>query len=169
MTSQGVTIKSMQQKFMAQAIGAAKQAKANGGVAIGAILVDPKGNVVAAGGSNVGVTHDPTTHAEINCIREACKQLNSDDLYGYTLYSTLEPCHMCLSAAAWARITQVYFGAYRKDVDQTLFDIKGNFSDEQEAAKMNLRENATMQVTGGILESDCAKLLATYHELPKHA
>ncbi len=158
----------MQQKFMTLAIEAAKKSQSKGGAAIGAVLVDPKGEVVASGGSSVGLTLDPTSHAEINCIREACKQLSSDDLYGYTLYSTLEPCHMCLSAAAWARIAKVYFGAYRKDVDATLFDIKGDFSDEQEAAKMNLREDHQMKVVGGILEQDCAKLLATYHELSKH-
>lgn len=76
---------------------------------------------------------------------------------------------MCLSAAAWARIPRVFFGAYRKDVDETLFDIKGDFSDEQEGKRMNLRENLSMQVAGGVLETECAALLATYHELPKHA
>lgn len=156
-------------KYMTSAIKAAKEAKCEGGVSIGAVLVnDATGEVVASGGSIVGVTHDPTSHAEVNCIRAASKQLNSDDLFGYTLYSTLEPCHMCLSAAAWARIQNVYFGAYRKDVDETLFDIKGKFSDEQEAARMNLRENVQMEVIGGILEYECADLLGEYHDRAKH-
>jgi len=164
------TIKPMQQKYMHMAVRAAQQAKASGGVAIGAVLVEnATGKVVSAAGSNVGVTHDPTSHAEVNCIRQACKQLGADDLYGYTLYSTLEPCHMCLSAAAWARITKVFFGAYRKDVDPTLFDIKGDFSDEQEAARMNLREQDQMQVVGGVLEKECASLLDSYHEMFKHS
>lgn len=76
---------------------------------------------------------------------------------------------MCLSASAWARIQKIFFGAYRKDVDETLFDIKGDFNDEQEGKRMNLRENLTMEVRGGVLESECAELLAKYHELPKHA
>ena len=157
------------QAYMQQAIQAAKAAQQNGGVAIGAVLVDnATGNVIATGGSVVGVTKDPTSHAEINAIRMAAKQRGTDDLFGCTLYSTLEPCHMCLSAAAWARIPHVYFGAYRKDVDPTLFDISGEFSAEQEAARMNLREDAKMEVIGGVLEQQCAALLAGYHERPKH-
>jgi tRNA(Arg) A34 adenosine deaminase TadA len=76
---------------------------------------------------------------------------------------------MCLSAAAWARIQHVIFGAYRKDVDAALFDIRGKFSDEEEAARMNLREKTTMQVRGGVLERECADLLGTYHDLAKHS
>lgn len=154
---------------MRLAIAAANEAKQAGGVAIGAVLVETAtGRVTASGGSLVGVTKDPTAHAEVNCIRQAAKQLGSDNLYAYTLFSTLEPCHMCLSAASWARIPQVFFGAYRKDVDATLFDITGNFSDEQEAARMNLRERATMHAHGGILEQACAELLAGYPDAFKH-
>jgi tRNA(Arg) A34 adenosine deaminase TadA len=156
--------------YMLKAIAAAKQAQHEHGVPIGAVLVEQaSGEVVATGGSLVDVSKDPTAHAEVNCIRAAAKKLGTDDLYNYTLYSTLEPCHMCLSAAAWAKIPRVFFGAYRKDVDENLFDIKGQFSDEQEAARMNLRENTTMVVTGGVLEADCAKLLARHHEQSRHS
>ena len=75
---------------------------------------------------------------------------------------------MCLSACAWAKIPNVYFGAYRKDVSETLFDIKGDFSDEAESGRMNLRERINMNVVGGVLEDECAKLLAGYDEQPKH-
>lgn len=156
--------------YMNAAIQAAIQSKQRGGVAIGAVLVNSTtGEIIATGGSQVGPTHDPTAHAEINAIRAAAHQLGTSDLFAFTLFSTLEPCHMCLSAAAWARIPRVFFGAYRKDVDETLFDIKGDFSDEQEGKRMNLRENLSMDVKGGVLETECAALLATYHELPKHA
>ena len=155
---------------MSLAIQAAKDSAAKGGVAIGAVIVNSTtGEVSGVGGSQVGPTKDPTAHAEINAIRAAAQKLGSDDLFEYILFSTLEPCHMCLSASAWARIPRIFFGAYRKDVDETLFDIKGDFSDEQEGKRMNLRENLTMQVTGGVLEHECAELLANYHELPKHA
>lgn len=158
------------QKYMSLAIQTAQDAQLDGGVAIGAVLVENStGKVIATGGSIVGLTHDPTSHAEINCIRAACKQLDSDDLYNYTLYSTLEPCHMCLSAAAWARIRHIVFGAYRKDVDATLFDISGKFSDELEAKRMNLRERSGMDCHGGVLEKECAKLLGTYHDLARHS
>lgn len=158
------------EEYMNEAIAVASTTKANGGVAIGAVLVDHgSGLIVSTGGSLVAATHDPTAHAEINAIRKAADLLRTDDLFGLTLYSTLEPCHMCLSAAAWARIPRVYFGAYKKDVDATLFDIKGDFSDEEEGLRMNLREGISMDVIGGIQEEACAQLLATHNELPHHA
>ena len=157
------------ERYMRAAIEAARHAERTGGVAIGAVLVDAaSGEIVAAGGSMVGLAHDPTAHAEINAIRNAAKRLSSDDLYNLTLYSTLEPCHMCLSAAAWARIPRVYFGAYRKDVDGSLFDIMGDFSDEAEGGRMNLRERTHMQVKGGVCEAECAALLDAYHDGPRH-
>jgi len=156
--------------YMSLAIAAANEAKKDGGVAIGAVLVEEAtGTVVATGGSMVAVAKDPTAHAEVNCIRRAAAKLGTDDMFEYTLYSTLEPCHMCLSAAAWAKIPRVFFGAYRKDVDATLFDVKAGPSDEQEAMHMNLREHTDMQVQGGVLEPECAKLLGAYHEQAKHA
>jgi guanine deaminase len=156
--------------YMRQAIAAARQSVKDGGAAIGAVLVDTAtGRVVATGESLVKVSHDPTAHAEIGCIRTAAHELASDDLYGHTLISTLEPCHMCLSAAAWARISTIYFGAYRNDVDPSLFDLLGSFSDEQEAARMNLREQVAMTVTGGILGAQCAKLLAGYRDGSRHS
>lgn len=151
------------QKYMRYAIEAALEAERQGGVAIGAILVNKSGQMIAKGGSLVAVNCDPTSHAEINCIRTACQHLHGYNLVdGYTVYSTLEPCHMCLSAIAWAKIENVVFGAYRKDVDASLFDITGKFSDEREAARMNLRESIHMNCRGGVLEKDCASLLQKY-------
>lgn len=154
--------------YMQHAIDVAVVSKNSGGVAIGAILVDRQtGSVIAEGKSVVGLTKDPTAHAEINCIRAASQILGTDDLFDLMLFSTLEPCHMCLSASAWARITKIYFGAYKKDVNESLFDIKGDFSDEHEGRRMNLRENLNMAVTGGILEKECADLLINYND-PHH-
>jgi tRNA(adenine34) deaminase len=155
------------QHYMKLAIQEAHGMSDKGGVAIGAVLINEQGEVIGRGGSMVGLAHDPTAHAEVNCIREAAARKGSDDLFGSTLFSTLEPCHMCLSAAAWARIATVYFGAYRKDVDASLFDVAG-ISDEDEAKKMNLRENVEMFVQGGICRSECAALLAGYHEQHRH-
>ena len=156
--------------YMELAVQEAKSSQQNGGVAIGAVLVDTNsGQIISKGRSTVKISHDPTAHAEVNAIREAAGKISSDDLFGYTLFSTLEPCHMCLSAAAWARIPQLYFGAYRKDVDDTLFDIKGEFSDELESIRMNLRENLSMKVVGGVMEQQCADLLASYHDAPHHS
>jgi tRNA(Arg) A34 adenosine deaminase TadA len=157
-----------QEAYMDAAMRVAQESRQNGGVAIGAVLVDANGVIIASGASTVALMHDPTAHAEVNCIRQAARDRESDDLYGTALYSTLEPCHMCLSAAAWARIGLVYFGAYRKDVDESLFDILGDFNDEAEAARMNLRENEAMRVVGGVREKECGALLKSYRDLPRH-
>ena len=156
---------------MQQAIEIAKQTEQKGGVAIGALLVDDvTGEVVATGGSEVALQHDATAHAEIIAIRTASKKRGSDDLFGLILYSTLEPCHMCLSAAAWAKISHVFFGAYRKDVNEDLFDVVNGVGDEAEAHAMNLRENANMIVHGGIRERECAELLKHHGaEKPAHS
>jgi len=148
------------EEYMRIAIEMAHASRKDGGAVIGAVLVDTSGKVVATGESVVGPTHDPTAHAEVNAIRYASAERGDDDLRDMTLYSTLEPCHMCLSAAAWARIPLVVFGAYRKDVHHdSYFDMLGNTSDEAEAEKMNIHSHAHMVVKGGVLESECTDLL----------
>ncbi len=99
----------------------------------GAVIVDKEGNIIANGNNKVLKDKDPTAHAEIVAIREACKVLNTNDLSGYTLYTSCEPCPMCLSAIIWANIKQVYFGCTRKDAanigfrDDDIYEfIKGN-------------------------------------------
>src|SRR5438105_5081837 len=74
-------------------------------------LIVKDGKVVACTHNTVWATTDPTAHAEVNCIRAAAKALNSIDFKGSTLYSTTEPCPMCLAAIHWAKIDRVVFGA----------------------------------------------------------
>lgn len=148
--------------YMKLAVKVARKSLRDGGATIGAVLVDDTtGRVVATGESVVAVTHDPTAHAEINAIREATRIRQSDKLHNTTLFSTLEPCHMCLSAAAWARIPRVVFGAYKQDVHHdSYFDIVGKFSDEEEAKRMNIHSGGEhMQVEGGVRREECVKLL----------
>lgn len=143
---------------MREAIKVAGQSKLEGGAPIGSVLVDPKtGRIIASGQSLVGVTHDPTAHAEINCIRHACRQLGSQDLSRFVLFSTLEPCVMCLGACVWAGISQIYFGAGHKDVDPKW--LESNLDDQILAAKMYLINGQKPQVQGGILKHECAALL----------
>ena len=152
------------ENYMLEAIKAAKEAELEGGVAIGAVIVkESTGKVIATGGSTANHTNDPTAHAEVNCIREAAQKLKTNDLHDYTIYTTLESCHMCLSAAAWARIPRIFFGAYHKDVDSSLIDVKGKFLDEEEAKRMNLRDDISMVAKGGILEKECLHLLDSYN------
>ena len=88
--------------------------KGDGGP-FGAVIVDSDGNIISRGHNMVLCTNDPTNHAEVVAIREACRKLNTYDLSGCTIYSSCEPCPMCLSAIIWSNIKTVYFGADRKD------------------------------------------------------
>ena len=81
----------------------------------GAIIVDKNGNIVAKGNNRVLCDLDPTAHAEITTIREACKKLKTYDLSNYILYTSCEPCPMCLSAIIWANIKEVYYGCTKED------------------------------------------------------
>lgn len=96
---------------MNQALAEARAAADRGEVPVGAVLVDPAGRVVAAAGNRTRERSDPTAHAEIEVIRQACAEAGSERLVGYDLYVTLEPCAMCAAAIAAARIARVYYGA----------------------------------------------------------
>lgn len=87
----------------------------------GAVITDKDGNIISRGHNLVLKTNDPTNHAEIVAIREACKKLNTHDLSSYIIYSSCEPCPMCLSAIIWSNIKIMYFGATRYDADKAGF------------------------------------------------
>lgn len=105
--ARGMSFKS----HMDQALAEARAAAMRGEVPVGAVIVAPDGRVVAAAGNRTRELHDPTGHAEILAMREACAMAGSERLVGYDLYVTLEPCPMCASAISQARIARVYFGA----------------------------------------------------------
>lgn len=97
--------------YMNQALEAARAAAARGEVPVGAVLVAPDGTVAAVTGNRTRELNDPTAHAEILAIREACQKAGSERLPGYDLYVTLEPCAMCAAAISAARIARLYYGA----------------------------------------------------------
>ena len=104
----------------------------NEGGPFGAVIVDKQGNIISNGNNKVLLEKDPTAHAEITAIREACKKLNTHDLSNYILYTSCEPCPMCLSAIIWANIKEVYYGCTKEDAaeigfrDEAIYDfIKG--------------------------------------------
>lgn len=109
------------QKYMLEAIALAKRnASSVTGGPFGAIVV--KGNeIICATVNTVTSDKDPTAHAEVNAIRDACKKLDTFNLTGCTLYSSCEPCPMCLSAVYWARIDKIYFAADRKEAERAGF------------------------------------------------
>ena len=96
---------------MSQALEQARAAAARGEVPVGAVLVGPDGQVVAAAGNRTRELNDPTAHAEILAIRAGCAARGGERLPGHDLYVTLEPCAMCAAAIAAARIARVYYGA----------------------------------------------------------
>lgn len=87
----------------------------------GAVIVDKDCNIVGVGFNTVTSTNDPTAHAEVNAIRNACKNLGTFDLGGYTLLATGYPCPMCLSAIMWANILDVYYVADVKEAERIGF------------------------------------------------
>ncbi len=96
---------------MWRALDEAEEAMRRGEVPVGAVITDAEGKVVAADGNRTRQLLDPTAHAEMLVIREACRLTRSERLAGYDLYVTLEPCAMCATAISFARIRRLYFGA----------------------------------------------------------
>ncbi|MBY6156267.1 nucleoside deaminase [Pseudooceanicola nitratireducens] len=97
--------------FMDQALEEAQAAAARGEVPVGAVLVDPAGRIVARAGNRTRELSDPSAHAEMLVIRDACAAAGSERLPGHDLYVTLEPCAMCAAVIANARIGRLYYGA----------------------------------------------------------
>lgn len=96
---------------MEHALAEARAAGDLGEVPVGAVVVSPRGQVVARAGNRTRTLSDPTAHAEILAIRMACEAAGSERLVGHDLYVTLEPCAMCAAAISAARIARVYYGA----------------------------------------------------------
>ena len=111
----------MKNQFMKRAIELSVESVNRGGGPFGCVVV--KDEIIVSEGSNkVTSTNDPTAHGEIVAIRNACKKLNSFNLKGSELYSTCEPCPMCLSAIYWARINKIYYANTREDARKIDFD-----------------------------------------------
>ena len=102
------------EQFMREAIRLADESVERGGGPFGAVIVKD-GAIVARGANSVTLDNDPTAHAEVNAIRAACRSLGTFDLSGCTVYTSCEPCPMCLAAIYWAGISRIYFGNTRKD------------------------------------------------------
>jgi guanine deaminase len=112
----------MNKEFMQLAIDTAlDNIKNNEGGPFGAVIAKD-GVLIAKSPNTVTTSNDPTAHAEINAIRLACKELKTFDLSGCEIYSSCEPCPMCLSAIYWARISKVYYAADRFDAKKAGFD-----------------------------------------------
>jgi guanine deaminase len=109
-------------EFLCRAIALATENVIRGsGGPFGAVIVRD-GRIVGEGVNTVTAAHDPTAHGEVNAIRAACKALGTFSLAGCELYTSCEPCPMCLAAAYWARIDAIYYGARAADAARAGFD-----------------------------------------------
>jgi len=109
-------------EFLRRAIALATEnvMTARGGP-FGAVIVRD-GKIVGEGANSVTATCDPTAHAEVNAIREACRRLGTFTLAGCELYTSCEPCPMCLAATYWARLDAIYYGCSAADASRAGFD-----------------------------------------------
>lgn len=108
------------EKYMQMAIDLAVENVKNGGGPFGAVIVKD-GKVLATGVNWVTTNNDPTAHAEVTAIRNACSKLSTFDLEGSTIYSSCEPCPMCLGAIYWAHISHLYCGGTKDDAEAINF------------------------------------------------
>jgi guanine deaminase len=112
----------MQKKFMQRAVELARNGMANNeGGPFGCVIVKD-GAIIAEGNNRVTSDNDPTAHAEIVAIRRACQALENFQLTGCDIYTSCEPCPMCLGAIYWARPEKVYYAGTRKDAEKAGFD-----------------------------------------------
>ena len=120
----------MKNQFMKRAIEISLLSVEKGTGPFGAVIVKD-GKIIAEGSNKVTLTNDPTAHGEIVAIREACKKLNNFNLSGCELYSSCEPCPMCLSACYWSRIDKIYYANTREDAKKIDFDDSLIYSEFQ--------------------------------------
>ena len=142
----------LDEKFMLEALKEAEKSANFDEVPVGAVIVKD-GKIIARGHNLREKTNDPTSHAEINAIRKACKKLKSWRLVDCTMYVTIEPCTMCAGALLWTRIKRVVYGAS---------DPKGGAL----GSSYNLFEikniNHRVEITRGVLENRCAALMTSF-------
>jgi len=108
-------------EYMHEAIKQSLLSVEKGGGPFGAVIVK-NGEIIARGANSVTQTNDPTAHAEVNAIRLAASKLNTYNLEGCEIYTSCEPCPMCLGAIYWAHIDRIYYGNTKKDAKNIGFD-----------------------------------------------
>ena len=129
-------------EIMRIALEEAHKAALRDEVPIGAVIVKD-GEILAAHGNRTRELNDPTAHAEIVAIRKACKNLNTFNLSGCDIYTSCEPCPMCLSAIYWSRINNIYYANTREDAKKINFDdsmIYSEFSKKIEDRKIPIKQ-----------------------------
>jgi len=133
------------QDYLREAVQLAVKNVKNGGGPFGAAIVLPNGKVYF-GVNRVTANNDPTAHAEVQAIRNACMEENTFSLEGAVLFSSCEPCPMCLGAALWARVSNIFYAADRFDAADAGFDDAAFYVklEEGKVAKRMVSEDALL-------------------------
>jgi guanine deaminase len=148
-------------QWMQQAIDKADEGIADGQAPFGAVIVRG-GQLVCAVHNTVWRDTDPTAHAEINAIRAAAKSLGTIGLHGCEMFTTCEPCPMCLSAIHWAKLERVVYGADIADA------AVAGFSELRMPAKvLAATAGSLLRVEGGLLTEECRALFQRWLQSPK--
>jgi len=146
-------------RFMQRAIEEAKRGAKEGNYALGCVIVKD-GEIIATGMNKTKTENDPTLHGEVDVIRNVCKKLKSHYLEGCILYSTQEPCSMCTSAAIWAKMEGIVFGAFERDAKKNQGE---NFSWRQidiSCKDVIAKGDPKLNLIEGFMREDCLKLFA---------
>jgi guanine deaminase len=144
-------------KFMLIAIELSLNSVKNNGGPFGAVIVKD-GKIISNASNSVTLDNDPTAHAEINAIREACSALKSFDLSGSTIYTSCEPCPMCLGAIYWAGIDKIFYANNRIDAKNIGFD--DSFIYDELEKPMSERFIPTIQ----IMQSEAIKAFEAWRQ-----
>ena len=132
----------MKNKFMQRAIELSIESINSGGGPFGSVIVKDE-KIISEGMNRVTVDNDPTSHGEIVAIRNACKKLNTFNLSNCSLYSSCEPCPMCMSAIYWSHISKVYYANTRDDAKKINFDdslIYSEIPKKNEDKKISIKQ-----------------------------
>lgn len=146
-------------EYMQNAIKeAGKGIRSGHGGPFGAVVVK-NGKVIGKGHNMVLKNNDPTCHGEVSAIRDACKNLKSFDLSGACIYTTSEPCPMCLGAVLWANIDTIYYGCTIKDNDLI------GFRDEKFYNKLSMSTGKMKANMKQVCYRECLKLFEEYNSI----
>jgi len=155
-----------EKQFMEIAISeGAKGSRKSGDIAIGAVVVKD-GEVISKSGNRTTNDKDPSAHAEVSAIREACSKLGSKYLLDCVLYSTNEPCAMCASACVWAEMSGIVYGATAEDL-KNYFLEKGETKQEYKEVEISCEEvlkraNPQIQLVKEFMRDECRELFKLY-------
>ena len=148
--------------FMKLALEACRRGVESGQTPFGACIVRGE-QVIAQTHNHVWLDTDITAHAEVCCIRQACKTLNSIDLSGCVIYSTTEPCPMCFGAIHWAKLSQVIYGA-------SITDAKAFGFHELDIPNQRMKElgGSAVQILAGVMKEEAVGLFRDWQARPDH-